>query len=479
LARTVTKDRVTAQDFYDYKKCPHRVYLNHCGNPLDKLPQSEFLNLLFEQAILHEVDVLNDLPHQLPGGETVEERAQSTLELMRAASRRIYHGVLLLPDMSGIPDLIEKVQGHSNFGNYFYKPVDVKSGSGYEDQETGKLRKDYGLQLYHYGVLLEGIQGVFPNDGEILNRRKQRVTYPLSQFKEMYLEALREVRALVSGAATDSPAMCADCGKCQWWGLCEKELVASSDVTLLPDVGRAKKISLNASGVKTIQDIATFDFSQVRLKGIGPKTVTSMRQAAISVLSNKLQVLGRAILPDADVKFYLDFEDDPTQDLIYLCGFSVEPPIDNLNYHGLFCADEEGEARIWTQFQKTCAAVASKDYRVFHYSAYERTKLSALEKKYGAREKSALEIFRSRMVDLLPIVKQTVVLPTRNYSLKSIVPFLGLKYSAKDAGGAQSIVWFQEYQRDPTRTDVLKKLLQYNREDCEATRAVEQWLKGL
>ena len=40
--------RITAQDFYDYDKCPHRVYLNRFGDPQEKLPQSDFLNLLFE-----------------------------------------------------------------------------------------------------------------------------------------------------------------------------------------------------------------------------------------------------------------------------------------------------------------------------------------------------------------------------------------------------------------------------------------------
>ena len=43
--------RVTAQDFYDYDKCPHRVYLNRFGDPKEKLPQSDFLNLLFERAL--------------------------------------------------------------------------------------------------------------------------------------------------------------------------------------------------------------------------------------------------------------------------------------------------------------------------------------------------------------------------------------------------------------------------------------------
>jgi predicted RecB family nuclease len=472
-------DRVTAQDFYDYDKCPHRVYLNRFGDPGEKLPQSEFLNLLFEHALLHEQDVIGDLRYEMPKGTTLEERALSTLQLMQSGVERIYQGVLLQDEASGIPDLLEKVNGKSAFGDYFYKPVDIKSGSGYESEEKGVLREDYGMQLYHYGLLLERLQGAFPPDAEILNKRKERVSYRLDQFKDCYGATFPDVRALATGARSDEPARCGSCGQCQWWGHCEKILVAANDVSLLPDVGRSKKIELNKAGMKTVQDIPRFDFSVVKLKGIGAKTVDSLLHSSSVALSGKPEFLGKADVPDAPLKIYFDFEDDPTQDLIYLCGFWAEPALDGLNYHGLICTDEAGEVKVWANFQQRCAFIRLQDYVVFHYSSYEKTKISALERKYGVVEKYALELFKSRMVDLLPIVKRTVVLPSRGYGLKSVAPFAGHKYSAKDAGGAQSIVWFQEYQRDQTKVNILERLLTYNKEDCLAMKSVEEWLRKL
>lgn len=471
--------RVTAQDFYDYDKCPHRVHLNRFGDPKEKLPQSDFLNLLFERALLHEQDLVKDLLSETPTGESLEERAGSTIELMRAGADRIYQGVLLEDASSGIPDLLEKMSGKSKFGDYFYKPVDIKSGSGYEDEEKGTLRADYGMQLYHYGSLLERIQGTFPPDGEILNRRRQRVPYPLDEFKGSYLENLPEVQALVTGTKSDEPARCGDCGQCQWWGHCEKVLVAANDVTLLPDIGRSKKIVLNGAGVRSVQDIPKFDFSAIKLKGIGQKTIDTLTRAAGVALSGKPVVLGKAAIPDPAFKIYFDFEDDPTQELIYLCGLWAEPAIRGLNYHGLFCTDEVGEAKVWAEFQGLCADIQSRHYVVFHYSPYEKSKISALEEKYGIAGANALAIFKSRMVDLLPIVKKTVVLPARGYGLKKVAPFAGHKYSAEDAGGAQSIVWFQEFQRDQSKHAVLEKILTYNKEDCLAMKVVEEWLRGL
>ena len=316
-------------------------------------------------------------------------------------------------------------------------------------------------------------------EAEILNRHKQRVLYSLSQFKATYDEVFPEVQALVVGTKSDEPALCGECSKCQWWGRCEKALVAVDDVTLLADVGRSKKIALNAVGVKSIRDVSTFDFSTAKLKGIGEKTAEAMQRSAASVLANKIQILAKPVIPNPPRKIYLDFEDDPTQELIYLCGLWIDPPIRGLNYHGLFCVDETGEAKIWSEFQDMCEALKREDFVVFHFSAYEKTKIATLERKYGVDDKSALENFRQRMVDLHPIVKSSVVLPARGYGLKKIAPFVGLKYSAANAGGAQSIVWFHQYQENPKDTEVMSTLLQYNREDCLAMKYVEEWLRCL
>ena len=122
-----------------------------------------------------------------------------------------------------------------------------------------------------------------------------------------------------------------------------------------------------------------------------------------------------------------------------------------------FCMDETGEAKIWDDFQDVCDALKQEDFVVFHFSSYEKTKLTSLERKYGVTDKAAVENFRRRMVDLHPIVKSSVVLPARGYGLKKIAPFVGLKYSAANAGGAQSIVWFHQYQQNPSDTEVVQR----------------------
>ena len=121
------RSRITAQDFYDFEKCPHRVYLNRHGDLAEKLPQSEFLNLLFENALTHEREVVKDWDYETPTGDSLEERAAMTIDLMSRGVGRIFQGVLLLASGSGIPDLLEKVPGKSKFGDFYYVPVDIKA----------------------------------------------------------------------------------------------------------------------------------------------------------------------------------------------------------------------------------------------------------------------------------------------------------------------------------------------------------------
>ncbi len=84
------------------------------------------------------------------------------------------------------------------------------------------------------------------------------------------------------------------------------------------------------------------------------------------------------------------------------------------------------------------------------------------------------------MVDLNKQVESHVVLPILGYGLKPVSKFVGFRYSDEDPGGAQSIAWFQEYQENPEKNaELQQRILTYNREDCEATRLVHEWLNDL
>ncbi|MBU0461239.1 MAG: ribonuclease H-like domain-containing protein, partial [Nanoarchaeota archaeon] len=65
-----------------------------------------------------------------------------------------------------------------------------------------------------------------------------------------------------------------------------------------------------------------------------------------------------------------------------------------------------------------------------------------------------------------------------SYSIKPIARFIGFNWTSKDAGGAQSMLWYSNWLQSKDEK-LLNKIIQYNKEDCIATRKVKEWLEKL
>ena len=116
------------------------------------------------------------------------------------------------------------------------------------------------------------------------------------------------------------------------------------------------------------------------------------------------------------------------------------------------------------------------EYAVYVYSHHEQTTLRRLAERYGGS--AALDRFRDRFVDLYEVAKRSVVFPTPRYGLKALAEFVGFQWRDEDPGGAQSMAWWAEYQKDPaTNQRLLDRILRYNEDDVRATFALRDWLE--
>ncbi|MCZ6878574.1 MAG: TM0106 family RecB-like putative nuclease [Acidobacteria bacterium] len=471
---------ITANDIYDYLTCPHRVYLNSHENPDKRKPLAQFLDLLFRRGVLHEDKILEGLEYTQPKGFTSEERFKSTLELMWAGEDLIYQGVLMAGDEQGIPDLLRKVGTQSKLGQHSYMPIDIKSGKGYESGSSVAVKKTYGIQLAFYARLLQVIQGVYPQEAIVINVNGEEIPFGPGEFRRDLEEILPYIRALVAGQDRDEPARIGECAVCGWHDLCLERLTASSDVTLVVGVGRSYKSALKQAGIGRVEDVTTLDKKKAKIKGVGDKRATTWSRQARVYVSDTLEVLDRTPIPTSSMRIYFDFEDDPLQDLIYLYGFLTVPQEGDSQYSFIWCDDREGEERAFDDFLGLCRSLSGQDYLVYHYHRHEQTVIDRLSKKYPPNDPESLEEFRSKMVDLQKQVESHVVLPILGYGLKPVSKFIGFRYSDEDPGGAQSIAWFQDYQQDREKNAELRqRILTYNREDCEATKLVHEWLNDL
>jgi predicted RecB family nuclease len=118
-----------------------------------------------------------------------------------------------------------------------------------------------------------------------------------------------------------------------------------------------------------------------------------------------------------------DLEGLPPQldelDKVYLWGMQVfgERPSDFR--YSLAEMGTDGDKKGWEDFLKIAGKIFDEygDIPFMHWANYEKTKVSTYIKRYGDVDGIADRVF-SNLIDLLPITKNSVILPQPSYSLK-------------------------------------------------------------
>ena len=120
------------------------------------------------------------------------------------------------------------------------------------------------------------------------------------------------------------------------------------------------------------------------------------------------------------------------------------------------------------------------DIPFVHWSPYERTQIGEYVKRFGDPNGIAARVLRN-LLDLLPITRDSVVLPLYSYSLKEVEKYVGFKRTQDEYGGSWSMAKYieaTETQDEALRQRVMNEILTYNKEDLAATWVVFEWLRG-
>lgn len=458
--------------FYKYDKSPHWIWYDIHGDKSKKAELPELVKQLIEEGILHEEEYVSSLDMVSVDGSLSEEEAErKTIELMREGANLIYQGAISYKSgnvkFKGRPDLLEKCDGSSKFGNYFYTPIEIKN--------SGKCEKpEYKMQLMFYGMILEKIQGYCPQEARFINRGKEQVKCPLT------IELLEKTKAVIDNILNifngEEPSLYITSGSkdTPWFDVLMDEAKSRQDIALLYNVKSAILDSLRELGIKTLEDMALVEVSNLpEIKGAGVKTLARTQLQAKSLIENKTVPLSHVTVPNSDVKIYFDIEGDPFLKVEYLFGFWV---VDGRNppYFKYFLAEQPAdEEKMWRNFLAWLEDSSFRNYKVYHYHSYEKTNVDKLTKKYGGSQK--LDEFIHNFVDLLKIVKKSIIYPVYFYSIKDIAKYLNFKWQHQKAGGAQSIFWYEKWLETNNR-EVLKDIVNYNEDDVKATEFLHTWL---
>ena len=267
--------------------------------------------------------------------------------------------------------------------------------------------------------------------------------------------------------------------------------------------------ALATAGISTVGQLLALDANLIRIKS-STDLVRSIDAARVRSHSSRLPFLPRSTssvdIPRADIEIDVDMENS---DDVYLWGTYASirngrAPSGDLaalvspGYHPFHLLDPTGRgeapsrteaevfAEFWNWMQAVVAAASSAGWSVkfYCYTGAEYQKMCEIIARWpNDQDLPALEtidafVSSDHWVDLKNTVEE-FIWPSDSMSLKAIAPLAGFAWRAEDAGGDNSMLWYELAMTDPdpeVRRAMAAKLLEYNEDDVRATLVVREWL---
>jgi len=454
-----------------------------------------FVDLLGRRGDAHEHEVLagyGTTDVELIAVDTrtragLEAAANATVAAMRAGARMIYQATFFHDGWAGHADFVERVDARadgraSDLGSWSYRAVDAKLAQ--------RVKPDALLQLAEYSEQITRIQGVAPEVVVVMTGDGARHEVPLDDVADKHRRIKAEFRAALSTPHETYPDPVGRCRVCRWVTLCDERRRADDHLGFVAGIRPDQITKLAAVGITTRRALADGPPASPTPKLAAAVYDRLRRQASLQVRGEgrarpRFEVLDATLagLPaPSSADLFLDLEGDSVSvegGLEYLFGF-VEL-VDGTRTYRPFWAHSRFEERFAFEAAIDCIAARRRvcpDLHVYHYAGYETNALTRLARQHRTRvaELDAL-LHEGVFVDLYQVVKQSLMLSTESYGLKSVERLYQPERRGAVLDAGSSMVAYAEYLADPD-PDRLVEIAAYNRGDCESLVLLQAWLEA-
>jgi predicted RecB family nuclease len=495
----------SASDLNDYLECVRLTDLEGLvarGRLVPPGGNDAQADLLRRKGEEHERAYLETLRSRYPGeivefarsesGTTAYRLAEErTLAAMRDGARIIYQATFFDGEFLGHADFLRRIETPSDLGTYGYEVIDTKLGL--------TAKPYYLVQLCNYSEHLRRLQGTMPVYGHVVFGSNEEAAFRLHDYAAYYRHLKKRFLHFVEDAGfdrIDAPREYAfersHCRICPWDAACEEQRRSDDHLSLVASMRRDQIAKLEAAGIARVSELAEVP-GESRPRGMNPDAFSKLRlQAFLQVESRKsgrpiyrlrphAPPLGFALLPPpAQGDVFFDMEGDPLYEpgrgLEYLFGCWL--PDDGLRYRAFWGLDRDEEKRAFEAFvdfivdrRRTFPSL-----HVYHYASYEKEALRRLAQQLCTREDAVDELLRGEvLVDLFAVARQTLAISEEHYGLKNFERFYGLARETEVKKGGDSVVMFERWLLD-RNPQVLDDIERYNRDDCESTFLLREWL---
>jgi predicted RecB family nuclease len=492
-----------------------RLGLEHEARTLEVLTsQMSVVELSYEPADPHNATAWRD---------TITHARQETLEALSLDAGALFQATLYEEVLPDAPLPI----GFQGFADFI-----VREGDAWEiwDSKLARRAKDHALiQLAAYADQLERLGVPLAPTVRIILGDGTHSAHETATLRAPYLAMRAEVMALIERRVADpDPVAWGDehsppCGnkKCP---ACSEQIPLQDDLFQIAGIRKAQRDKIMTGGFSTLRDFAHASRDEVRhaIPGIGTDTLGDLHlQARFQIATQDntggrpaWEVRSRGILENIPAPspgdIFFDFEGDPTHQefaadgsphgslspgedsvwfgieyLFGMWGENLNPTDPDTSFLPLWAESFDQEREVFESFLELLEARFHDfpDMHVYHYAAYERTRLNAMAKRHRIDSPTLQALLDHHLIDLYPVVTKSLTIGLPSYGLKSLEAlYFDPDTRSGIAGGGESVVAFSDYklacaQGDTEAATLLKdSILHYNRIDCLSTRALRDWL---
>ena len=456
--------------------------------------------LRLEQELLNTLEAEGYRIARLPGHQG-EADYDATGAAMAEGCDFIHQASLRNDEMRGSADVLRKIPGTSTFGDWSYIPIECKLSS--------KPKTTFLVQASAYCELLIPLLGERPDHFELYLGGGRFHRYQTDHFWawiQLLRQRYRDFLSAFDPSAVprDRPG---DHGG--WSAFIEERLIAARDLVLVANLRQSQRDKLRAAGLTTIDELAALP-AGATIPGLLPDPLAELRQQAQLQLTPHdaggkpawrlrpfLQGKGLQALPAADpgdIWFDMEGIQDAVvgKKLEYLfgaCYRDQEEGAPHFKAWWAHCPQAEKKAfEGWVDWVEE-RRVRFPGLHIYHYASYEKTAMRRLAQQHSTREAVIDEWLRSELLaDLLPIVTNAIVLGEASYSIKKVEALYMGGRTAGVTNAGDSVVAYLHWQASgepplpgpaPEGSPQLQTIEDYNREDCESTVFLYDWLLQL
>ena len=473
-------------------------------------------DILRERGNIHERNAVARLKAD---GLEVFECEVTGRNLEEKASIYAAEGVLDNEVVYQMPFVLEGMRGIADFI--------IHDGDEHLPVDTKLVRKEakpgHVLQLCFYADAITQLTGKRPTHIEIWlggidsNGTPKKERHRLQDFDAYWHRMRGEISRAIENLVETKPEPCDHCSFCEYSPRCEAEWRTQDSVHFVAGVSKQDRKKLSQVGIETRQALAQ---SSGPIPDMDPdRSIIIQRQAQLQVEAcpdpieaarftahpaMSVQLLehdpedptlqGLSLLPRPDEgDLFLDYEGHPfwtvDEGLIFLFGLHYRAGA-NWTYEAWWAHSKQDERE---QSHALVEWIAERrrqfpGMHVYHYNHTERSTLATLLNESDSSDQIS-ELFDRLQadgcfVDLLKIVRQSLLVGVESYGLKNIEKVAG--YERPDADGvgrgADAVASYEQWMVQgggESNRSLLGAISDYNEQDVVATRHVREWLLSL